>query len=158
MAVYFHCTIPLDSELLMVRTKFYLSCTSVLKIGPDFLCILHSIYKYLKIFYVFIFRQKGRGKEREGEKHQCVVASRAPPTGDLACNPGMCPNWELNWRPFGLQASTQSFGPHQPGLHVIFLSYIDYINKCLYIQMALCVCGVCIDRFNQLWMENIQGK
>ena len=26
-------------------------------------------------FYLFIFRQKGR----EGEKHQCVVASHAPP-------------------------------------------------------------------------------
>ena len=33
----------------------------------------------------------GREGEREGEKHQCVVASRMPPTGDLACNPGMSP-------------------------------------------------------------------
>ena len=29
--------------------------------------------------------------EREGEKHQCVVASHVPPTGDLAYNLGMCP-------------------------------------------------------------------
>ena len=28
-----------------------------------------------------------------------MVASHAPPTGDLAYNPGMCPDWELNWRP-----------------------------------------------------------
>ena len=42
-------------------------------------------------FYLFIFRERGRGK---GEKHQCVVASPAPPTGDLAHNPGMCPDWE----------------------------------------------------------------
>ena len=28
---------------------------------------------------------------REGEKHQCVVASCESPTGNLACNPGMCP-------------------------------------------------------------------
>ena len=34
--------------------------------------------------------------EREGEKHQCVVASHMPRTGDLACNSGMCPDWELN--------------------------------------------------------------
>ena len=34
--------------------------------------------------------------EREGEKHQCVVASHAPLTGDLASNPGMCPDWEWN--------------------------------------------------------------
>ena len=33
---------------------------------------------------------------REGEKHPCVVASYVAPTGDLACNPGMCPDWESN--------------------------------------------------------------
>ena len=38
----------------------------------------------------------GREGEREGEKHHCGVASRAPPTGDVACNPGMCPHWESN--------------------------------------------------------------
>ena len=45
----------------------------------------------------------GREGEREGEKHQCVVTSHTAPTGDLACNTGICPDWELNWRPFGLQ-------------------------------------------------------
>ena len=45
-------------------------------------------------------------EEREGEKHQCVVASHAPLTGDLACNPGMCPEWESNQQPFGSQAGT----------------------------------------------------
>ena len=34
--------------------------------------------------------------EREVEKHQCVVASHGPAAGDLAHNPGMCPNWESN--------------------------------------------------------------
>ena len=38
---------------------------------------------FKKIFYLFIFRQRGREGEREGKEHQCVVASRAPPTGDL---------------------------------------------------------------------------
>ena len=33
----------------------------------------------------------GREGEREGEKHQCVVASRVLLTGDLAHTPGMCP-------------------------------------------------------------------
>ena len=37
------------------------------------------------------------------EKHQSVVASHMAPTGDLAHNPGMCPDWELNQRPFGSQ-------------------------------------------------------
>ena len=58
------------------------------------------------------------GGEREGEKHQCVVASRTPPTGDPAHIPGMCPDWELNRQPFGLQARTQSTELHQPGPNV----------------------------------------
>ena len=40
---------------------------------------------------IYLFLEKGREGGREGEKHQCVVASGAPPTGDLAHNPGMCP-------------------------------------------------------------------
>ena len=63
-------------------------------------------------FKDFIYLFEGEG---EGEKHQCVVASHAPPTGDQAWNPGMCPDWETNQPPFGLQASTQSTEPHQPG-------------------------------------------
>ena len=47
-------------------------------------------------FYLFIFRERVGEGEREGEKHQCVVASCAPLTGGLACNPGMCPDWESN--------------------------------------------------------------
>ena len=65
---------------------------------------------------LFIFRVRGREGEREGEKHQCVVASHTPPIGDLTCNPGICFDWELNRRPFGSQVSTQSTEPHQPGL------------------------------------------
>ena len=52
---------------------------------------------FFKRFYLFIFRQRGREGEREGEKPQCVVASHTPPAGDLACNPGVCPDWELKW-------------------------------------------------------------
>ena len=44
---------------------------------------------FLKDFYLFLDRGK---REKGGEKHQCVVASHAPPTGDLARNPGMRPD------------------------------------------------------------------
>ena len=50
------------------------------------------------------------------KENQCLVSSHTPPTGNLAYNPGLCPDWELNQRPFGSQASTQSTEPHQPGL------------------------------------------
>ena len=43
--------------------------------------------------------------EKEEEKHQCLVASHMTPIGDLAHNPGMCPDWESNWRPFGSQSA-----------------------------------------------------
>ena len=58
--------------------------------------VIFKFILFFKRFYLFIFRQRGREGEREGEKHQCVIASRATPTGDLAHNPGMLPDWELN--------------------------------------------------------------
>ena len=76
----------------------------------------------LKRFYLFIFRERGREGEREGEKHHCVIASHTPPTGDLAHKPSMYPDWELNQRPFGSQSSAQSTKPHQPGQqHILIL-------------------------------------
>ena len=44
----------------------------------------------LKILFTYLFVGRGREGDREGEKHQCVVASHAPLTGDLAGNPGIC--------------------------------------------------------------------
>ena len=37
-----------------------------------------------------------------------MIISQAPPTGDLAHNPGMYSDWESNWRPFGSQDGAQS--------------------------------------------------
>ena len=73
---------------------------------------------FFKRFYLFIYlflEGRGREGEREGENHQCVVASWVSPTRDLGQSPGMCPDWESNWQPFGSQAGTQSTEPHQPG-------------------------------------------
>ena len=67
---------------------------------------------------LFIFRERGKEGEKEGEKNQCVVASCKTPTGDLACNPGLWPDWESNQQPFGSQVGTQSPEPHQPAQHV----------------------------------------
>ena len=44
-----------------------------------------------------------------------MSASHVPPTGDLARNPDVCPDWESNRGPFVSQASTQSTEPHQRG-------------------------------------------
>ena len=67
------------------------------------------------IYLLFFFTEKGKEGEREGEKYQCVVASHVPPIGTQPCNPGTCPDWESNRRPFGSQSGAQSTGPHQSG-------------------------------------------
>ena len=63
--------------------------------------------------------------KREGEKHQCVVTCHVVPTGDLACNPGMCPDWESNQRPFGLQPVLNPLSYTSQGKkeHFYFLAY-----------------------------------
>ena len=119
--------------------------------------LFYFLNNIFKDFVYLFFRERGKEGEREGEKHQCVVASHAPPTGDLAHNPGMCPDWESNRRPFGVQASTQSTEPPQLGLSlfciiiiIIFLNFrcqskffyffrrIFYLINSLYFFLLLC--------------------
>ena len=74
---------------------------------------------FLKRFYLFISRQKRREGEREERNISVWLPLTHTPTGDVACNPGMCPDWESNQQLFGSQASTQSTEPHKPGYLVL---------------------------------------
>ena len=75
-----------------------------------------------KKYFIYLFLERGREAVREGEKHHCVVASSTPPTGDLACNPGMCPDWELSWSPL----------IHRPVLNPLsHTSQCDYYRLCI---------------------------
>ena len=53
---------------------------------------------FKKRFYLCLERGEGREKDRERNiyVHEISVASRTPPMGDSAHNPGMCPDWESN--------------------------------------------------------------
>ena len=82
-------------------------------------------FLYFKKDFICLFLEKEERREKEGEEHQCVVVSCVPPTGDLACNPGMCPDWESNQLPFGFQASAHSTEPHQPG-HNVFINVTEH--------------------------------
>ena len=64
---------------------------------------------------LFLEKERGEGREKEGVKHPCVVAPCAPLLGGSGPPPRHVPDWESNWRPFGLQADSQSTEPHQPG-------------------------------------------
>ena len=70
----------------------------------NYISFLFFKLMYFKGFiYLFLESWEGRQKERD---RRCVrvhhpVTSHTPPTSDLACNPGMCPDWELNWQPIG---------------------------------------------------------
>ena len=73
----------------------------------------YILFTYLCIFKIlFIFREKARDRNIDvWEKHR-LIASHMPPTGYLAHNPAMCPDWEWNGQPFGSQAEAQSTEPH----------------------------------------------
>ena len=93
----------------------YLTCTVI----PQVTNFIISFFLKKKDF-IYLFLERWM-REKEGEKHQCVVASHVSPLGThLACNPGMYPNWESNWPPFSSKAGTQSTEPHQPGLISFF--------------------------------------
>ena len=84
--------------------------------------------------FIYLFLERGKRREKEGEKHQCVVASCASPTGDLARNPGMCPDWESNQRPFVSQVSAQSTEAHQSGLDPKSLS--SKLTRCHVVMLS----------------------
>ena len=90
------------------------SLNEFLLLGALSLFAPHSFFSIL-LDFIYLFLERGREREREGEKHQRVLASHMPPTGDQTHNPGMCPDQESNQQHFGSQASTQSTEPHKPG-------------------------------------------
>ena len=105
-----------------------ISSCNLLLIYTTFIFVILTFLLLILFIYLFIFRKRGREGEREGVKHQCVVASCVPPTGDLACNPGMCPDWELKQWSSGSQASAQSTELHQPVLFFFIKWKIVYIR------------------------------
>ena len=94
-------------------------CLSCSPLCFQYFC-LHGIYQafdkyFLKDCIYFIFRE-GKGGRKRGRETSHGCPSHAPNWGSGLSNSGMCPDWELNQRPFGSQADAQSTEPHQPGL------------------------------------------
>ena len=54
------------------------------------------------------------------ERNMDWLPREQTPPGDRTCNPGMCPDWESNQRPFTLQDGAQPREPHWSGLYLLF--------------------------------------
>ena len=74
----------------------------------------------LFLFFNFIYLFLERGREGEREKHQCVVASRAPPTGVPVHNHGMCCDWESNLSPLVLSPALNPLSHTSQGSYTVF--------------------------------------
>ena len=89
---------------------------------------------------LFLERGEGREKERERNINVCLPLAHHSPTRNSACNPGMCPYWELNQQPSSSQAGTQSTEPHQPGLNLLICmllwNFLDQVSSELFSEVA----------------------
>ena len=92
--IIFFNMFSLSSEYIFVYcclfrlTEFFYPAISNLLLRPS--------SDYFKDFYLLIFTEREREGEREGEKHQCVVASHVPPNWGSGLQPKHVPDWELN--------------------------------------------------------------
>ena len=59
-------------------------------------------------------REEGKEEERERNIKKHVIASCVPPHWGPGLQSRHGPDWQLNWQPFGSQATTQPTEPYQP--------------------------------------------
>ena len=97
--------------------------------------------------------EKERERNINAQGKHGADASYAPPSGDLAHNPGMCPDQELNQGHFSLQASAQSTEQQ----HWSWLS-ANFLIGLLVSLLLSCMCSLYILLINPLsdaWFANI---
>ena len=89
-----------------------------------------NLYRFKKKIYLFIYLfLEGREEERETNINVWLPLTPSLTPRDLAYNPGVCPDWESNRRPFGSQAGTQFTELHQPGLKLYLIPYTKINSK-----------------------------
>ena len=84
---------------------------------------------FVKILYLFLERERKRGRETLiwEISISCLFYTPKLGTDQTHCNPGMCPERESDWCPFTLQDDAQSTEPHGSGL--IFSSLRKLFNS-----------------------------
>ena len=83
-------------------------------IHQDLAILVGCFFFFFKILLIF------RERVREGEKHQCVVASPVPPTGDLAHNPGRLALNPLSHTSQGIDILNYMYFQKEPTICLIF--------------------------------------
>ena len=81
---------------------------------------------------LFIYLERGEGREKERERNISRYTDIRAPTGGLARNPGMCPYQKSNWWPFGSQPVPQSTDQHQPGENYHSLDHFLHPWSCCF--------------------------
>ena len=76
------------------------------------------VYIYLFLKFLFIFRE-GKGRRKRGRETSVCGCLLCAPTGDLANNPGMGPDWESNQGLFDSQAGAQPLSHTSQGKYLI---------------------------------------
>ena len=79
-----------------------------------------ELFIFFKILFIY-FLERWEVKERG--KHQCVVASCTPPTGDPASNPGMCPTGNRTGDPLICRLALNPLSCTSQDRTVHFLTY-----------------------------------
>ena len=98
---------------------------------------------------LFIFGERGSEEKRERN----IDVRDTPPTGDLAHNPGTCPDWGSHRQPFGSQVGAQSTEPQQPGpvTHSSVGGHLGYCPLVAIVNNASVSVGVRCSLFALLW-------
>ena len=106
---------------------------NVFFLPPLFFSLCLSLL-FFKILFTYFQRQGGRkrGKHWCAKRNIDQLPPRTPLSGELACNPGMCPDRESKWWPFGLQAGDQSTESYWPGLCVSFDLKSHVVSICVF--------------------------
>ena len=83
--------------------------------------------RFFKRIDLFIFREREREGEREGNLN-VQLPPTCPIVGTWPTTQAMCPDWESNRQPFGLQACAQPTELHQPGQKSDFFKELVHVN------------------------------
>ena len=115
--IFWHFWWFIDFRLVVILLLVVWGSEGFLPMYPSWL----ELWTFKKKDFICLFLE--RGEEREKERERNMMWERNMDqllflhalTGDLIANPGKCPDWGLNWRPFAFWGDVQSAEPHQSG-------------------------------------------